>query len=83
MYELLRAAVERRNGRDARITAYAALTGGKRALPLLERYRLSQMQYFGWKRGVHQEALARLAREIEAGRSLSDFVQPPERSLLP
>jgi HEAT repeat protein len=83
MYDLLREAVERRNGRDARITAYAALTGGKRALPLLASYRRTQMQYFGWKRGVQQEALDRLAREIAAGRSVAEFDQPPERSLLP
>lgn len=79
MFTLLRAAVERRHGRDPAITVYAALTGGRQALPLLAAQRRSQLSYFGWERGKVQERLDRLAHEIAAGISLWEIDRPPEQ----
>ncbi len=83
MFDLLRETVERRNGRDARITAYAALTGPGSVLPLLRAYRRSQLQYIGWERGTGQELLDWVQRRLEAGRPLTAIDVPPERLTTP
>jgi hypothetical protein len=82
MADLLRTAVERRNGRDSTITLYAALTGGKAAIPLLERYRREQLRYLGWERGQRQERLDAVLRGLRSGRSLAAFDRPPDHPLL-
>lgn len=83
MYVLLRDKVERRNGRDAKVTAYAALTGPDSALPLLRAYRRTQLQYIGWERGQGQELLDWVQRRLEAGRPLREIDVPPERLTMP
>ena len=84
MSELLARAVERRQGRDSLVLFYAALAGGKQALPLVQRYRLDHMRYVGWERGQAQERLDRLAIELEQGISLWEDELPPYRlSLVP
>ncbi len=82
MFGLLRTAVERRNGRDATVTLYAALTGGAEAIPLLERQRRGQLRFLGWDRGRHQERLDTVLRSLRAGRSLAVFDRPPDDPLL-
>lgn len=79
MFALLHRAVERRHGRDAKITTYAALTGGRQALPLLRAHRLDLLRYIGWDHGPAQERLDRAAREIAAGIPLFDLDVPPNR----
>ena len=78
MSAALRAAVERRDGRDAKVLVYLLMLDGKRALPTLERYRLPRMHYLKWTRGKELEALDRIGRAITAGRSLARFDLPPE-----
>lgn len=78
MSEALRAAVERRDGRDARVLIYLLALDGKRALPVLERYRLPRMRYLLWSRGNEIALLDRIARRIEAGRSIAEFDVPPD-----
>jgi HEAT repeat protein len=78
MARSLREAVERREGRDAAILVYYLALERERARPTLERYRLSRMQYLKWTRGKEFEALDRIARRIEAGRTLPEFDVPPQ-----
>lgn len=79
MFESLRAAVERREGRDAGVLIYLLMLGGESALPTLERYRLPRMHYLKWTRGKELEQMDRIARRIETGRSLAQFDVPPEK----
>jgi HEAT repeat protein len=79
MTALLRQAVERQEGRDAKVLIYLALLDGRGALPVLERWRIPRMRYLRWGRGLEQEKLDWLARELRAGRPLDSVDQPPER----
>jgi HEAT repeat protein len=84
MFELLTRAVESRNGRDSKVTAYAALAGGEQAIPLLRAYRAIQMQYVGWNRGRAQERLNWVLGQLERGRAIDVLDLPPPRlSLMP
>ena len=84
MFELLTRAVESRNGRDSKVTAYAALVGGEQAIPLLRRYRAIEMQYVGWDRGRAQERLNWVLVQLERGRAIDVLDLPPPRlSLMP
>ena len=69
MFELLAQAIRRRKGRDGKLLVYAALTGGTKALPLLEEYRVQRMRYLGWLRGREHEKLDWIAGELRAGRA--------------
>jgi HEAT repeat protein len=79
MVALLRLAVERQEGRDAKVLIYLALLDGRATLPVLERWRIPRMRYLRWGRGLEQEKLDWVARELVAGRSLDSVDQPPER----
>lgn len=78
MSESLRAAVQRRDGRDAKVLVYLLVLDGKGALPTLERYRLPRMQYLKWTRGRELQTLDRIGCLVEAGRSPAEFDLPPE-----
>jgi HEAT repeat protein len=79
MLAALERAVERRDGRDARVLAYLALADGKRALPLLKRFRVVRMRYPTWYVSDETATLDRIARRIEVGRSLDRFDLPPDK----
>lgn len=79
MLEALKTAVERRNGREAKVMIYLALLGGREALPTLAAYRARRMQYLKWTRGLEQEQLDLLARDIAAGRSVSELDVAPAK----
>jgi HEAT repeat protein len=67
MTALLRRAVDRREGQDYRPLMYLASLLGKDALPLLESLRSRRIMRPDWPRGVEQEALDRLARDLREG----------------
>ena len=79
MYELLKTAATRRNGRDVRVLVYAALLGGKHTLPLLESLRKPRMRYLGWQRGVEQERLEWIATRLKLGHPLLAVDVAPEK----
>lgn len=78
MFEALRAAVERRDGRDAKVLVYLLALGGERALPVLERYWLARMHYLKWTRAKELEVLDEIRRSIGAGRSIAEYDVAPE-----
>lgn len=79
MFEALKSAAERRNGRDTKVLIYLAVLGGKQALPVLSAYRLPRMHYLKWTRGKEQTRLDAIARDISAGFSLAYVDVPPSR----
>ena len=79
MLSALKNAVVRRDGRDARVFIYLALSEGQRALPVLDEYRVGRMRYLKWTRGLEMETLDKIARDLRAGRSLEWFAVPPEQ----
>jgi HEAT repeat protein len=79
MQRLLAQAVDRRNGRDARVLVYAALAEGPAGAERIVRYERVRMRYLGQARGREQERLAWLARYLRAGQPLDEFDLPPPK----
>jgi HEAT repeat protein len=79
MWELLKAAAERRHGRDAKVMVYAAVLGGERALPLLRSLRLPRMRYLGFTRGNELDRLDWIAARLSTGRSIDSVDVRPEK----
>ena len=75
----LREAVARRAGRDGRPFIYLALLGGASTIPDIDRLRVPRLRYLGSSRGVEDERLQWIRRELRAGRSISAVDVPPER----
>jgi HEAT repeat protein len=76
--DLLRRSVKRRDGRDEKALVYLAVLDGKRALPELSAYRLSRLRDLEWMRGLEQERIDWMRRELSAGRSISSLDLTPE-----
>ncbi|HKQ63275.1 MAG TPA: HEAT repeat domain-containing protein [Candidatus Polarisedimenticolaceae bacterium] len=79
MFEALRAAAERREGREAKVLIYLGVLGRDKALPLLARWDVPRMRYLRWSRGMEQERLHQLAQDIRGSRPLAAYDVPPER----
>jgi len=79
MIDTLERAARRRNGRDARVLVYLALTGGKRALPALDSLRVPRMRFLKWTNGLELDTLDKIAWNLRQGHSLAAFDLPPER----
>jgi hypothetical protein len=77
MQRALQHAVERRDGREARVLVYLALVAGKDAVPVLLRYRVSRLRYMNWKGGIEMEQLDRVTKWITSGWSLHTVDVPP------
>lgn len=78
MADALRAAVERRHGRDGKVLMYLLLTEGEAAFPDYENQRVESLRYLKWSRGNEQETLQRLVADLRAGRSLQFYDLPPD-----
>jgi hypothetical protein len=82
MFDLLSAAVERRQGRDARLTVYAALVGGEKALPLIRDYRRERMRHVGWYLADETAKLDWVARRLIQGLPIDSLDRPPALMML-
>jgi HEAT repeat protein len=79
MYEALKAAIERREGRDARVMIYLAVMGGSEALPILARYRVPRLRFLNYYAGRELEDLDWIVRQFELARTIDKFDVPPKR----
>jgi HEAT repeat protein len=79
MSALLEHSIVLRDGRDAKVMAYAAALTGESALPLLKEYRLIRMRYLAQARGKEQEALDWIASQLERGRQVERYDRPPAK----
>jgi hypothetical protein len=76
--DLLRRAIELRDGRDPWPMIYLAVLEGERALPVLEEYRLRRLRHLSPDRSGEQEWLDWLAREIRHERSIGRLDVRPD-----
>jgi len=79
MFETLREAVLRRDGRDGRPFLYLAVLGGARVIPEIERLRVPRLRYLASASGLADDRLQWARRELAAGRSIARLDVPPER----
>jgi hypothetical protein len=74
----LKAAAERRHGRDVHVLIYLALLEGDKALPILADYRLLRMRYVRSMRGKEMEQLDWISRRLSAGLPITTLDFPPQ-----
>jgi len=79
MLDALREAVERREGRDGYPFVYLTVLGGAGTVPDIDRLRVPRLRYLGSSRGIEDERLQWIRRELRAGRSISAVDVPPEQ----
>jgi len=79
MYETVKDAIERRDGRDAKVMVYLAVMGGTEALPTLARYRVPRLRYLNYFAGREMKDLDWIKRQLELGREIDEFDVPPEK----
>ncbi len=78
MLDLLDRSVERRGGRDPYVVTYLAAARGAAGAELIRRLRPVRFGLPSMERGVEQEELDRLARDLAAGRAVDRLDRPPD-----
>jgi len=74
---LLEQAIERRDAREVRPLIYLVLLDPVAGRAMIDKHATSRMRYVKWTRGIEQEELARLVRDLDAGRSIERFRRLP------
>ena len=73
----LRRSVERREGQDYPVLIYLAQLAEAEALPTLQLVRAARVKHPKWDRGLQQQKLEWVIRQLAAGRSIRDLDRPP------
>ena len=79
MVEALRKSAERREGQDADVLTYLALSAGRDAIPTLRAVRVPRLRHPSGGRGIEQERLDWIIRELTIGRSIKSLDLTPEQ----
>ena len=79
MVEALRKSAERRVGQDSDVLTYLALSAGRDAMPTLRAVRVPRLRHPSGGRGIEQERLDWIIRELTIGRSIKSLDSTPEQ----
>jgi HEAT repeat protein len=78
MTDALRRSAERRSGQEMNVLVYYAILAGKDSTPVLRSLRAPRLRYYERTRGLEQERLDWMIRELSAGRPIRSLDVPPE-----
>jgi HEAT repeat protein len=82
MVDALRNSAERREGQDTDVLTYLALSAGRDAMPTLRAVRVPRLRHPSGGRGLEQERLDWILRELAIGRSIKSLDLAPEQLIM-
>jgi HEAT repeat protein len=82
MVEALRKSAERRVGQDSDVLTYLALSAGRDSVPTLRAVRVPRLRHPTGGRGVEQDRLDWILRELAVGRPIKSLDLPPEQLVM-